>query len=514
MLFIAVTAIAAITVSFRTKYNSLVDEMKFTINSEQASINDYTLLCTDFINDMTVYGNLFFKREKGISIKYYDMLKYNQDSNTYTLDGILGTGYEKNIGNLIGAGNIPNLGTKAQNELNLAFEYNEFFSGFYKRFPNAAWIYYTSENNFRNIYPWTLSSTFTNINELTNSEFYKSVNGENDPNREIKWSPAYLDHGGKGIVVTLSSPIYDNSTFKGAVSLDLTNKKLDDLMNSKYDSYLVDAAGSIIASSKNILNSDKPENLEALLKLSPEDSMKLSKVENNKGEVIGGYYIYKVNIANAPWGLYSVVPMYSLLSKCIFYSLPVSGICIILIFMLKEVERRIKLERTLHEVAITDQLTGLNNRHYFDEKVIEEMERADRYNRYLTMIIFDLDHFKVVNDTFGHPIGDEVLKQTSQIAGGIIRNTDMLFRFGGEEFIILMPETDAAGAEVVAEKIRIALENNAHPVAGTVTASFGAAQRLKNESLSNWYKKADKALYCAKNQGRNKFICSMEEDKN
>ncbi|MGE5627227.1 MAG: diguanylate cyclase [Solirubrobacterales bacterium] len=439
------------------------------------------------------------------------MLKYNADLDTYSLDTIKDTTYEKGAGNLIGVGNIPKLGTKEQNELNLAFEYNEFFSGFYKRFPNAAWIYYTSENNFRNIYPWSLSSTFTNTKDNKSSEFYRSVNAENNPSRVIKWSPAYLDHGGKGIVVTLSSPIYDDNTFRGAVSLDLTNKKLSDLMNSKYDSYLVDAEGSIIATNKNILSSDKPENLNALLKLSAEDSRKLMEVKNNQFEVIGGYYIYKVNVANAPWGLYSVVPMYSLLSKCIFYSLPVLGICTILIFLLREVERRIKLERTLHEVAITDQLTGLGNRYHFDEKVFEEMERADRYKRHLTMIIFDLDHFKTINDTYGHPIGDEVLKQTSEIAKGIIRSTDMLFRFGGEEFIILMPETDISGAEVVAEKIRSALESNMHPVGVSVTASFGAAERSHNESFTNWYKRADKALYSAKSQGRNKLVCATEE---
>lgn len=511
ILFIAITAIVALTVSFRTKYNSLIDEIKITVNSEQASINDYTLLCTDFIDNMTVYGNIFFKQEKNIDSQYYDMLKYHPDLNTYNLDDIKDTEYEKSMGNLIGIGNIPALGSKAQREINLAFEYNEFFSGFYNKFPNAAWMYYTSENNFRNIYPWSLSSVFTNINEMKSSQYYKCVNAENDPSRHPMWTPAYLDHGGKGIVVTLSSPIYEKDTFRGVVSLDLTNKKLSDLMNSKYESYLVDTAGSIIASSKKMGDLDKPIKLTDLLKFSEKDNRKFKDVKPELVQMIGGYYIYKASVVNAPWEVYSVIPVYSIISKCIFYSLPVLGICIILIFMIKEVARRIKLERVLQEVAVTDQLTGINNRHYFDEKVIEEMQRSDRYNRHLTMIIFDLDHFKDINDTFGHPIGDEVLKQTSEIAKGLIRKTDMLFRFGGEEFVILLPETDVDGAEAVAEKIRIGLENNSHPVAGRVTASLGVAERLNNESFSNWYKKADKALYCAKSQGRNKLVCSTEE---
>lgn len=123
------------------------------------------------------------------------------------------------------------------------------------------------------------------------------------------------------------------------------------------------------------------------------------------------------------------------------------------------------------------------------------------------MILFDLDHFKAVNDTWGHPVGDEVLVQTAQTVKSVIRGADLLIRFGGEEFLILMPNTMAAGAVAAAEKIRIRLSETSHPSAGVVTASFGVAERAVGEEFADWYKRTDDALYQAKKIGRNCTVC-------
>ena len=162
-----------------------------------------------------------------------------------------------------------------------------------------------------------------------------------------------------------------------------------------------------------------------------------------------------------------------------------------------------KANALLRRLATTDELTGLFNRHFFEERVAEEIERADRYNEPLSLIVFDLDHFKNVNDVWGHPVGDEVLKKASFLASEIVRKTDTLNRIGGEEFAVLMPRTTLCGGLTVAEKLRQALGNYDHPQAGTVTASFGVAERMRAESFQSWYRRADAALYRAKNEGRN-----------
>ena len=162
--------------------------------------------------------------------------------------------------------------------------------------------------------------------------------------------------------------------------------------------------------------------------------------------------------------------------------------------------------------AIKDELTGIYNRKFFEKRVVEEMEIADRANEHISLIIFDLDRFKLVNDNFGHQFGDEVLKRTTQIAGDLIRKTDFLNRVGGEEFAIILPNTNKTQAVFVAEKVRKALEDNKHFKVGQVTGSFGVAERMKAESLRSWYKRADNALYQAKNTGRNRVVDSDKID--
>ncbi len=158
----------------------------------------------------------------------------------------------------------------------------------------------------------------------------------------------------------------------------------------------------------------------------------------------------------------------------------------------------------LSRMANTDRLTGLWNRRHFEEVVAHEMIEADRYHLQLSMLIFDIDHFKAVNDQYGHLAGDQVLIELSRIARQQTRDSDLLARWGGEEFVILMPNTGPIDATTVAEKIRSAFASHRFPDLGTVTASFGIAAFRAQESLDRWISRADGALYEAKQAGRNR----------
>ena len=156
--------------------------------------------------------------------------------------------------------------------------------------------------------------------------------------------------------------------------------------------------------------------------------------------------------------------------------------------------------------ATTDPLTTLYNRGYFNHCLKNEMERSKRYGSALSLIIFDIDRFKQVNDTFGHLSGDIVLKELSFLCLAIIRDSDILARWGGEEFIILVPENDKAAIMPFAEKLRTLIEKHPFSIKTQVTCSFGVVQYIEEESKDDFIKRADQAMYKAKEEGRNKVV--------
>ena len=138
-----------------------------------------------------------------------------------------------------------------------------------------------------------------------------------------------------------------------------------------------------------------------------------------------------------------------------------------------------------------------------------EINRAARLSSPLSLILFDVDYFKHVNDTFGHQTGDQVLAQLAGAVGGSIRTTDLFARWGGEEFIVLMPGSDLNAARLLAEKLRLLLERQPFPDVGQVTCSFGVAQYAPGDNADGLMKKLDLCLYQAKASGRNRVeVCA------
>jgi diguanylate cyclase (GGDEF)-like protein len=171
--------------------------------------------------------------------------------------------------------------------------------------------------------------------------------------------------------------------------------------------------------------------------------------------------------------------------------------------------------RKLEEQSLTDALTGLRNRRFLDERLEEEFKRAQRYGDFLSIIMIDLDHFKAVNDRFGHPAGDMVLREAAALIRTSIRDPDICARYGGEEFAVILPKTSMSGALAVAERVWRAIgakEYEVPPDASgqrtvKVTASLGVAFYTKDITAGDvLLRRADEALYRAKEAGRNS-IC-------
>lgn len=154
-------------------------------------------------------------------------------------------------------------------------------------------------------------------------------------------------------------------------------------------------------------------------------------------------------------------------------------------------------------LVITDSLTQLFNRRHMESLIQDELERAQRYQQSTALILLDLDHFKAVNDNYGHPTGDKVLRHVSDILSGNLRQSDLLGRWGGEEFLILLPQINLAAAASVAEKLRQAVCAANFGVQEPLSISLGVAELLPDEIAGDWIKRADQALYTAKHLGRN-----------
>lgn len=169
-------------------------------------------------------------------------------------------------------------------------------------------------------------------------------------------------------------------------------------------------------------------------------------------------------------------------------------------------EANCKLKQNLKQIdhlSTHDSLTSLYNRRKSETELQREMKRASRYNTPLSVALFDIDHFKQINDNYGHHIGDEVLKKVSELTLEHIRETDILSRWGGDEFFLVLPGIDISDAVKSIEKIRKLIAGSEFITTGSVTCSFGITQFISDDSMEAMYKRSDMALYRAKESGRN-----------
>ncbi|MFW5785945.1 MAG: diguanylate cyclase [bacterium] len=165
----------------------------------------------------------------------------------------------------------------------------------------------------------------------------------------------------------------------------------------------------------------------------------------------------------------------------------------------------------LAELVVRDPLTALYNRRWFVSRLETELERSRRYGHTLSVVLLDIDHFKVVNDTYGHAAGDRVLVVVSELLTRHTRSSDEVARYGGEEFALIMPETALPEAATVCEKLRSVIESTdwrAHEVEAAVTASIGVAEVTADDSSNALIDRADRRLYLAKQRGRNRVVDS------
>ena len=178
------------------------------------------------------------------------------------------------------------------------------------------------------------------------------------------------------------------------------------------------------------------------------------------------------------------------------------------LWMAVNITQRKRMEDELRRLATTDTLTGVSNRRYLLEQADNEIRRARRYGHHLTVLVLDVDNFKRVNDTYGHSVGDQVLRLIARACADNLRESDIFGRTGGEEFVAVLPETDPERARPLADRLRRAVADLDLPAALTghpVTVSIGGAGLEEGDNVDTLIGRADRGLYAAKRNGRNRY---------
>ncbi|OKH52915.1 hypothetical protein NIES2101_12535 [Calothrix sp. HK-06] len=427
------------------------------------------------------------------------------------------------------------LGNQGQSEMSLSLA--PLLPTIYKQLPTEARIYYTSiagtlDVIYPAIPPMTRKENVETFQKAIHQEFITS-GIKNNPSRKAYFTNPYQDILGKKLIVTASSPVYQGNNHLGNIGIDFPLESLN-----RFVKKLGGRSAMILTSEGKVLSHPnlQPRYLKPAEYFISDFSVRAKLLKllktGNKGQItINGYLITYQKLNNAPWMIVNITHRKILVKDIIKKQLPIIlgvilGMTIVLLISLRIINQVFtqcqkarmvaelaneKLQKALTElerIASTDTLTGAWNRLYFEEIVSGEIERLLRHNQLLSLLILDIDHFKSINDNYGHPIGDCVLAGLAHLLKENIRTSDVLTRWGGEEFVILTPSTSIAEAYELAERLRLVIAKHSFPEVRNITASFGIAQFETAETLYSCFKRADDALYHAKKSGRNTVVAA------
>ena len=435
-------------------------------------------------------------------------------------------------GNLTGEGDYRQ-DASLRRELTMAMMLNPYLAKVAADMPEVREIYYTSVRHFSNRYPWRPSALARfHPSQLQHLAFLQGLPKYN-PQRLTYWSPVYEAANSQEKIVTLSAPIYEQNRFRGVLSLDIAIRALHSMLIRQQPAHsevlLLDQGNQIVATTLSpspMLS--PPSDLQSLLPASLHNPGKrLQDLQAREPHLIGGYYLYRAPVQGTQWQLYYLLPLHMALWSALQLATPVLLVGLLLMVALRENQRRKRSEeqlqamvlqlqvsrRTLEQESKTDPLTHLYNRRGMLELLTREMTRSKRYNRPCSLIMCDIDFFKKINDHYGHDGGDQCLITLSQLLQQQLRTQDAMSRWGGEEFLIMLPETNQQQAMVVADKLRQSVAQmpfhyRNQRIALSITA--GVAEFDTRSGLEASIERADRALYQGKQNGRNRCIAAMQ----
>lgn len=423
------------------------------------------------------------------------------DINSYGLSGYMDEGADAKLsGSLSGIGELAQVDAATRCEITAVLAIDGGMSRLGKDDKRITSAYYTSRRGFAYVAPKLRLSTYHMKSDDYHHDLWKLAAPENNPNRNAIITSLYEDGFGKGLMITLSNPVWLDDDFLGVFSFDFTAKTLEQFLTVGSvigDSMIADKANFLVAHNAEIKPKQKID-IDSLA-LPTETLVRIGNSwwyrESIWQEEL--YLLHHFSVRATYWQAINGTTdvLLTLLAFVLLYSL--------LLKSLSAQEQMLELSRK-------DSLTHIYNRRGFIDCANSTINITKRNNKYWGLMIFDIDNFKKVNDTFGHDTGDVILKEIAELVGKNVRVGDILGRWGGEEFVVFLYDGDLEGNELLAERLRTMVEENIIlPDAKPVTISIGVASGGPDISLQSAISKADEYLYRAKQMGRNR-ICSEE----
>ncbi len=418
---------------------------------------------------------------------------------------------KKGMSNLTGHGGLKR-SEEILREMELSLALNEQFKVANQLNKDYEWIYYISKYKFLTMYPYIDSSKYIWHYENSLKAVWQLALPENNPKRELFFTPLYVDGAGKGLMVTIGKPVYENNDFKGTLDVDITVKALSQFLDRhnlhKGTYVLVNQEDQIIAASG--LNGFKTDTVFTVDDLLPSDI--IDQIKKSKEKIsVSKYYLYQNDLEIASWKLYYYKERFSVYSHSFLYLFFIFFI-ILLLFRLKHLMMNLdQSNKKLEKLASLDPMTELYNKRYFSDISEKVFLSAKTDDHSFTLIILDIDNFKKINDTYGHLAGDKIIIDASDILKKSLRSNDVICRYGGEEFIILLDNVKLENAIKIAEKIRQKMEHSKVKLDENrvlnYTTSFGVTHFKAKEDITmqDVILRADKALYKAKELGKNRI---------
>ncbi len=361
--------------------------------------------------------------------------------------------------------------------------------------PAIEWAYIISSDKFIYLTPRVGVEQFHVSDSVYESAMWKSMNGENNPERESKLFAPYSDAAGKGIMLTMSSPLYDSEdVFRGVIAIDVSVRNVIEMLSIGLDtgqSMLIDEEGNVV--------NDKGE----IFTQTDFTEVLVSKIDANFHEDEEGYQILHTLLDEELYISHSFTHS-ELNQKAMLNSLPTWGAWLIVYALILTAYFNHRAAVKNHNLMIKDSLTGILNRRGLALELDAALEQLESVGRHYAVMIADIDFFKRVNDKYGHDIGDVVIQTTAKQLQQSLREDSILSRWGGEEFLVVVPNVEPSAAEQIAERLRGNIEATSFPqLDEALTISVGATIESKSKAFNDAIKRADAALYQAKEGGRN-----------
>ncbi len=461
--------------------------------------------------DIAVAYNMSLKEQMDINIDFVSHekalhpllaeLKNFPEKNAYGLEGnetVYNKPYESN---LTGIGSLENVDFSTFQEINAALLLN-LATAVKEKKHEFIWAYYTSNKGFLLLSPRIGIDVFNITESLYDKPFWQIAIPENNPEKETVISELYEDAGGQGWMISISTPIYTESMFRGVVSLDLGIKYLERVLRPDEPELdknllLVSKDGLIAAGGESQGVMIDAYQLSKEHKVSPYEFLTL------QGDIIllsnpireKFYVVYKI-----PRPTFSLLVIKNTFSQMVILTLVFVIFCFMIHFVIMLIKTR--------KLAQIDGLSQVYNRQALEDLSIKEYMKTKRRNGQMSVLMLDIDYFKTLNDIHGHKAGDNGIKHVAQIVSDSIRKSDIFGRYGGEEFLVTLPDANIDEAAIVAEKLRSAIEYSSFDQDLTLTVSIGCANfnaSKEDIEFDRLCSNADKALYQAKQNGRNRI---------